>query len=57
MFEAQCALIAKEIEAMVHLKHANLVRYLACEREGNILRIFQEYVGEKKGKGKKKGRA
>ena len=44
VFEVQCALMAKEIDSMAHLKHPNLVRYLACEREGNVFRIFQEYV-------------
>ncbi|KAH7817769.1 putative Serine/threonine protein kinase STE11 A (STE11A) [Monocercomonoides exilis] len=42
--EQQIANAEREILIMQHLVHPNIVQYMGCQRNGNILDVFQEFV-------------
>ncbi|KAH7829476.1 putative Serine/threonine protein kinase STE11 B (STE11B) [Monocercomonoides exilis] len=42
--EQQIANAEREILIMQHLVHPNVVQYMGCQRNGNILDVFQEFV-------------
>ncbi|KAA6378445.1 MAG: putative Mitogen-activated protein kinase kinase kinase A [Streblomastix strix] len=42
--DQQIANAEREIQIMQNLKHPNIVMYMGCQRDGNTLDVFQEFV-------------